>query len=131
DKIVRRIVGTQTAFLDKGITWLIPLTQKELADEFGLHPSTISRTVCEKYIQTPQGLYPLKFLCPRGPKGLTVIRTKAMLADIIRQEDKASPLSDREICEQMKKQGAQIDRRTVAYYRKELKIAAKDTRHKT
>ena len=128
EKIVRRIIGTQEDFLNKGITWLRPLTQRELADEFGLHPSTISRTVAEKYIQTPQGLYPLRFLCPRGPKGLTVPRTKAMLAEIIKQEDKRKPLTDAEITEQMKKQGAKIDRRTVAYYRRELKIDSSSER---
>lgn len=122
EKIVRRIVVSQEDFLKKGITWLQPLTQKSLADEFGLHPSTISRTVASKYIQTPQGLYPLKVLCPRGPKGLTVTRTKTMLAEIVGQEDKNNPLADSEITEKMKKHGAKIDRRTVAYYRKELKI---------
>lgn len=122
EKIVRKIVETQEGFLTKGITWLQPLAQKALADEFGLHPSTISRTVAKKYVQTPQGLYPLKFLCPRGPKGLTVVRTKAMLADIVKSEDKNSPFTDSQITKRMKEEGARIDRRTVAYYRKELKI---------
>ncbi len=122
EKIVRRIIETQEDFLTRGITWLQPLAQKALADEFGLHPSTISRTVTEKYVQTPQGLYPLKFLCPRGPKGLTVVRIKAMLADIVKSEDKNRPFTDSQITKRMKEQGAKIDRRTVAYYRKELKI---------
>ncbi len=122
DKIVRKIVATQEDFLRKGITWLSPLSQKSLADEFGRHPSTISRTVTAKYIQTPQGLFPLKYLCPRGPKGLTVARIKAMLAEIITAEDKTKPLSDSQITALMKKQGAKIDRRTVAYYRKEINI---------
>ncbi|MFH1347867.1 MAG: RNA polymerase factor sigma-54 [Candidatus Margulisiibacteriota bacterium] len=130
EKIVRRIVETQEGFLAKGITWLSPLTQKSLADEFGLHPSTISRTVTEKYIQTPQGLYPLKFLCPRGPKGLTVARLKAMLAEIVKNEDASQPLTDSQITEMMKKQGAKIDRRTVAYYRKELKVPTSSERQK-
>ncbi|MFH1576394.1 MAG: RNA polymerase factor sigma-54 [Candidatus Margulisiibacteriota bacterium] len=120
EKIVRKITETQEAFLAKGVTWLMPLTQKSLADEFGLHPSTISRTVTQKYIQTPQGLFPLKFLCPRGPKGLTVGRTKAMLAEIVQNEDSRQPLTDSQITALMKQQGAKIDRRTVAYYRKEL-----------
>lgn len=122
EKIVRNIIETQEDFLTRGITWLRPLAQKDLADEFGLHPSTISRTVTQKYIQTPQGLFPLKFLCPRGPKGLTVARIKAMLVDIVKKEDKNSPLNDSQITKIMKEQGARIDRRTVAYYRKELKI---------
>ena len=129
EKIVRKIVGTQADFLNKGVTWLIPLTQKGLAEEFGLHPSTISRSVAAKYIQTPQGLYALKFLCPRGPKGLTVIRIKAMLAEIIKNEDKNTPLIDAQITEIMQEQGAKIDRRTVAYYRQELKIPSSSDRN--
>ena len=129
-KIVRKIVDSQQEFLLKGPTWLRPLEQKKLADEFGLHPSTISRTVAEKYIQTPQGLFPLRFLCPRGPKGVTVNRIKAMLAEIIEQEKKETPLTDKEITDLMKKKGTDLDRRTVAYYRKELKIPSSSERHK-
>ena len=130
DKIVRKIVATQENFLRKGVTWLTPLSQKSLADEFGRHPSTISRTVTEKYIQTPQGMFSLKYLCPRGPKGLTAARTKAMLAEIIEAENKTKPMSDSQITEQMKKQGAKIDRRTVAYYRKEMSIPSLKERKK-
>jgi RNA polymerase sigma-54 factor len=122
EKIVRKIIETQEEFLTKGVTWLRPLTQKSLADEFGLHPSTISRTVAEKYIQTSLGTFPLRFLCPRGPKGLTVTRIKAMLVEIVKNEDKSRPLSDSQITEIMKELGARIDRRTVAYYRNELKM---------
>jgi RNA polymerase sigma-54 factor len=130
EKIARRITGTQADFLEKGVTWLCPLTQKSLADEFGLHPSTISRTVTQKYIQTPQGLFPLKFMCPRGTRGFTAIRLKAMLAEIIEAEDKQKPLSDSQLTAALKERGAKIDRRTVAYYRKELKIPAASERTK-
>lgn len=130
EKIVRKIIETQGDFLAKGATWLRPLTQKSLSDEFGLHPSTISRTVTEKYIQTQQGLFPLKFLCPRGPKGLTAGRIKAMLVEIITSEDKKKPLSDGKLTETMNDQGANLDRRTVAYYRKELKIPTAAERQK-
>ena len=130
EKIVRKIVETQEEFLSKGIAWLSPLTQKKLADEFGLHPSTISRTVNQKYIQTPSGLFPLKFLCPRGPKGLTAARTKALLAEVIKNEDKKNPLTDSRITEIIKEKGARIDRRTVAYYRKELDIPSSGERQK-
>ncbi len=128
EKIVRNIIETQEQFFAKGIAWLRPLTQKSLAEEFGLHPSTISRTVAEKYIQTPQGLFPLRSLCPRGPKGMTVTRLKAILADIIKNENKSSPLTDKQITEIMKERGAKIDRRTVAFYRKELKIPSSSER---
>jgi RNA polymerase sigma-54 factor len=124
EKIVRKIMGSQNDFLERGPLWLKPLSQKSLAEEFGLHPSTISRTVAEKYIQTPQGLFALKYLCPRGPKGLTAARLKNMLAEIINKEDKRNPLTDEQIMLRMEEGGAAIDRRTVAYYRKELKIPA-------
>jgi RNA polymerase sigma-54 factor len=131
DKIVRKIVESQEPFLSQGITWLSPLAQKNLAEEFGLHPSTISRSIAEKYVQTPQGLYPLKFLCPRGPKGMTVARIKALLVESIKNEAKAEPLSDSQLAHQMKNLGAKIDRRTVAYYRKELKIPTASERKKS
>jgi RNA polymerase sigma-54 factor len=130
EKIVRKIVETQEQFLKQGVTWLSPLAQKDLANEFGVHPSTISRSIAEKYIQTPQGLYPLRILCPRGPRGMTVARTKAILAEIISNEDTKNPYSDSQLTEEMNKTGSKIDRRTVAYYRKELKIPAATERIK-
>jgi RNA polymerase sigma-54 factor len=122
EKIAGRIVAEQKDFLDKGLIWLKPLSQKSLADEFGLHPSTISRTVAAKYIQTAHGLFPLKLLCPRGPKGLTAARLKAMLVELIKSEKKGEALSDEQLSDLMKEKGADLDRRTVAYYRKELNI---------
>jgi len=131
EKIVRRIIESQQDFLEKGVIWLRPLSQKSLAGEFGLHPSTVSRTVAEKYVQTPQGLYPLRFLCPRGPKGLTAARIKAMLVEIINREDKHNPLTDEQVTEFMKERGVNIDRRTVAHYRKELNVPTAMERQKT
>ncbi len=122
EKIARRIVAEQKEFLDKGLIWLKPLSQKSLADEFGLHPSTISRTVAAKYVQTAHGLFPLKLLCPRGPKGLTAARLKAMIVELIGSENKEEPLSDEQLSKLMAEKGAELDRRTVAYYRKELKL---------
>lgn len=122
EKIARKIIDSQPEFLARGATWLKPLTQKSLADEFGLHPSTISRTVSGKYVQTPQGLFPLRFLCPRGPKGLTAARLKALLIEVIAGEDKTRPMSDEEVTKTLLTRGAKIDRRTTAYYRQELKI---------
>jgi RNA polymerase sigma-54 factor len=123
EKIARKIIGFQTDFLERGLIWLKPLSQKSLAEEFDLHPSTISRAVAEKFLQTPQGLFPLKFLCPRGPKGMTAARLKALIVEIIGGEDKTTPLTDERITELMKEKGADINRRTVAFYRKGLKIS--------
>lgn len=131
EKIVRKIIDSQQDFLEKGVIWLRPLSQKSLAGEFGLHPSTVSRTVAEKYVQTPQGLYPLRFLCPRGPKGLTAARIKAMLVEIINREDKHNPLTDEQVTEFMKERGVNIDRRTVAHYRKGLNVPTAMERQKT
>ena len=107
---------------------MVPLSQKSLSEEFGLHPSTISRSVAAKYIQTPQGIFPLKALCPRGPKGFTSVRIKVILAEIVKNEDKKNPLSDSQLTKAMKEKGVHIDRRTVAYYRKELSIPLYDKR---
>ena len=128
ERIARKIVETQKDFLDRGGIWLIPLPQVRLADEFGLHPSTISRAVSQKFIQTPQGLLPLKVLCPRGPKGVTIPRMKAMLLEIVKNEDHAHPMSDMEICRRMNDGGAAISRRTVAFYRKELNLPSFESR---
>jgi len=122
EKIANRIVAEQKEFFDKGLIWLKPLSQKSLADEFGLHPSTISRAVAAKYIQTAHGLFPLKLLCPRGPKGLTAARLKAMIVELIRNEEKGAALSDEQLSDLLKAKGADLDRRTVAYYRKELNL---------
>ena len=129
-RIIKKIVDTQTDFLSQGTSWLKPLTQKSLADEFGLHPSTISRSVAEKYIQTPKGMFPLKFLCPLGPKGATVSRIKLLLEEILKLENADKPLSDSQIAEQMLNKGIDIDRRTVAYYRKEMKVKNFEERKK-
>jgi RNA polymerase sigma-54 factor len=130
EKIARKIIDAQPEFLAKGKTWLKPLTQKSLADEFGLHPSTISRTVAEKYVQTPHGLFPLRLLCPRGPKGVTADRLKTMIKELIELEDKAAPAGDEQLAELMRAKGADIDRRTVAYYRKELRLPTATERQK-
>ena len=130
EKIVRKIIETQQAFLQQGTRWLEPLTQKELAEEFGLHPSTISRTVASKYVQTPRGLFSLKSFCPRGKHGFTAGRTKALLAELIKGEDKKNPLTDSQLTQALKDQGAHVDRRTVAYYRKELGLPTAPERNK-
>jgi len=130
EKIARKIIDAQPEFLAKGKIWLKPLTQKSLADEFGLHPSTISRTVAEKYVQTPQGLFPLRLLCPRGPKGVTAARLKALVKELIDLEDKYNPLSDEQLSVQLRTKGVDLDRRTAAYYRQELKIPTAAERQK-
>ena len=122
--------STQVDFLKKGVLFLKPLLQKDLASEFGVHPSTISRTIAEKFIQTPQGMFPIKFLCPRNYKGFTPARLKSMIKAIIDAEERARPLSDDAIREKLLEEGADLPRRTVAEYRSKLKIPASHAREK-
>jgi len=128
EKIVELIRECQPLFLEKGIIWLRPLMQKDIAEKLGLHPSTISRAIAEKYVQTPQGLFPIKFLCPRSHKGHTTPRVKSMIVEIIKNEDKKHPLSDEEIRNILVSEGINIKRRTVASYREKLKISSSSER---
>ncbi|MBI5701660.1 hypothetical protein HZC34_07485 [Candidatus Saganbacteria bacterium] len=113
---------TQKDFFEKGALYLLPLEQKELAVRLGLHPSTISRAIAGKYAQTPLGLLPLKFLCPREFKGNTPASIKAKMSDLVSTEDKMSPLSDDDIKNTLLSLGVRIERRTIAAYRKQLGI---------
>lgn len=128
EELIQNIVSTQKEFLEKGAAFAKPLLQKDLAQKLGVHPSTISRAVSQKYVQTPQGLFSLKHFCQRGIKGLTPVRIKAMLLSIVSDEDKKNPLSDEELKEALAKEGALIERRTVAAYRKELGILSAPAR---
>lgn len=119
-KALDKIISAQTDFLDKGALFLRPLLQKELANEFGVHPSTISRAIGGKYIQTPKGMFLIKLLCPRSHKGFTPMKLKSLIADAIKGEEGARPLSDEDIKQKLEEEGAEVARRTVAAYREEL-----------
>jgi len=120
EKILDLIITTQSEFLESGEAKLKPLMQKDIAKEFGLHPSTISRAVSNKYIQTPRGIILLKILCPREVKGLTSKNIQKLIKDMIDSEDKKHPLTDDEIAEKLKSESLCIERRTVSSYRKKL-----------
>jgi len=121
-KIMAKIQETQSDFFSRGNLFLRPLLQKDLAREFGIHPSTVSRAIAEKYVQTPKGLFPIKFLCPRNNRGFTKMRLKSMIKKMIGSENGASPVSDEELRTMLTNEGAEIARRTVTAYRKELGI---------
>lgn len=127
EKILDRIVRTQSENLESGKAQLNPLMQKDIANELGLHPSTISRAISNKYIQTPRGLILLKILCPREVKGMTSNKIQKLIKELILSEDKKRPLTDDEIAEKLKSEGLKLERRTVASYRKKLgfEIASK------
>ena len=126
-KILEMIVKKQSGHLESEKVQLYPLMQKDIAKELGLHPSTISRAISNKYIQTPRGVLMLKVLCPREVKGVTSRNIQKLIRDVIASEDKKRPLSDDEISDKLKEQGLSIERRTVASYRKKLglEIASK------
>ena len=108
----------QTEFFDNGYYWLKPLQQDSLAQSVGVHPSTISRAVSTKYIETPQGLYPIKHLCPRNFRGYTAMQLKGMLLKILKEQP---DLSDQKIAEWLKtNRSIDIKRRTITKYRQEL-----------
>ncbi|MFH2034604.1 MAG: RNA polymerase factor sigma-54 [Candidatus Margulisiibacteriota bacterium] len=128
EEIMKIVVETQEDFLEKGSSWIKPLQQKNIADRLGLHPSTVSRAIAEKYVQTPQGLLPIKALCPREVKGYSAQLIKKHMAEIISKEKRSNPLSDEDISRALKETGIEIDRRTVASYRKDLGIASSSER---
>ena len=125
----------QSEFLEVGERGLKPLTLKMIADELGIHESTVSRSVRGKYVQTPKGVFELKrFLCSgiRTNDGNTIAADslKATIIDFIGDEDKKAPLSDERIAEKLKMSGAFISRRTVAKYREEMGIPSSPVRRR-
>jgi len=117
------LVDRQRAFLDGGRAYLKPLTMKEVADELGLHESTVSRAVANKYAETPRGTFALKFFFASGPTTTTAEAVKSAIRDLIRDENPRLPLNDRQIAEALAARGMDVSRRTVAKYRDEMRIA--------
>ena len=127
-KVARCIVDIQSDFLDRGVEYLKPLNLKQVADIVEVHESTVSRATTNKYIQTPQGLFELKYFFSTGVEsfhGSQKISSKSikyMLEEIVAAEDPTKPLSDDAIAKMLNKKGIRISRRTVAKYRQELGI---------
>jgi RNA polymerase sigma-54 factor len=108
---------------------------QEVADRVGIHVSTVSRAIADKWVQTPRGIYPLKFFFTGGAEtadGETMSRlsVKQKVQDMIDKEDKRNPLSDEQVAEVLKQQGLDIARRTVTKYRKALRIQSSRQRRK-
>lgn len=126
-KVTEAIVQEQKDFFDKGIAYLKPMTLKEIADIVDLHESTISRATNNKYVQTPRGVFELKYFFSSGlstsnGEATSSESVKAKLKALVEQEDRKKPLSDQRLCELLNEQGIAISRRTVAKYREELGI---------
>ena len=130
-RIANAIVKKQEEFLRKGIKHLKPMTMQDIADEIEMHESTVSRATTAKYIQTPHGVFSLKFFFNSGIDGVSSVSIKAMLSEEIEAEDKSHPLSDSKLAQLfVDKYGLDISRRTVAKYRKSLGIKSSRQRKK-
>lgn len=134
-RILEKVVEKQNDYFDKGQKYLKPMTLKEMADELGIHESTVSRAIKEKYILTNTGTVKIKDLFANGiskteGKGddVAVINIKKLIKDMIDSEDKRKPLSDQLICDELNKKNFNISRRTVAKYREELEIRSSSKR---
>jgi RNA polymerase sigma-54 factor len=126
-KVCYAIVGRQRDFLDQGIDQLKPMMIKEVAEEIGVHPSTVSRAVANKYAHTPQGVFELRYFFSesvQGPEGgnTSLLILKRRVKKLIEEEDPARPLTDEQITRILQSQGIQVTRRTVAKYREDMKI---------
>jgi RNA polymerase sigma-54 factor len=126
-KVTQSIVKFQRDFLDKGIAHLKPLSLRDVGEDIGMHESTISRVTTNKYVETPQGLFELKYFFHSGIASgdgemVSSVSVKKMIQDLLANEDSAKPLSDQEVAQVLKGRGLVIARRTVAKYREELGI---------
>jgi RNA polymerase sigma-54 factor len=123
DVIVRR----QQEFLEHGVNSLKPMMIKEVAEEIGVHPSTVSRAVANKYVHTPQGVFELRFFfseAVNGPEGgdLPLVLLKRKVKKLIEEEDARKPFTDDQLAAELQRQGIQVTRRTVAKYREDMQI---------
>jgi RNA polymerase sigma-54 factor len=126
-KVCYAIIGRQGEFLDHGIDLLKPMMIKEVAEEIGVHPSTVSRAVAGKYVHTQQGVFELRFFFSesvQGPEGAatSLLILKRRVKKLIEEEDPSKPLTDENITKILQSQGIQVTRRTVAKYREDMKI---------
>ena len=131
--IAREIVKRQREFMEKGVAFLKPLTMVQVAEVVGVHETTVSRAVSGKYMQTPQGVFEMKYFFTSGiqtatGEGMSNTSVKDMIADIFKKEDPMKPLSDQEVVMMLSEKGIVIARRTVAKYRSELNILPSNLR---
>jgi RNA polymerase sigma-54 factor len=126
-KVCLSILSRQHDFLDFGIDQLKPMMIKEVAEEIGVHPSTVSRAVANKYVHTPQGVFELRYFFSesvQGPEGsnTSLLILKRRVKKLIEEEDTSRPLTDEQLTRILQSQGIQVTRRTVAKYREDMKI---------
>ncbi len=133
ERITREIIKVQGEFFEEGVSKLRPLTMTQIADTVGVHETTVSRAIANKYIRTPHGVFEFKFFFTPGYKsdgGDSVSNTsvKEMINDLIDVEDRGRPYSDQDLVAKLQDKGIKIARRTVAKYREELGILPSNLR---
>ena len=126
-RVCQAVVRRQEEFLEFGIDHLKPMMIKEVAEEIGVHPSTVSRAVASKYAHTPQGVFELRYFfseAVQGPSGSAtpLLIVKRRVKKMIEDENSAHPLTDEQITARLQAEGIQVTRRTVAKYREDMKI---------
>ncbi len=134
-KVADSIVRQQREFLDHGLDFLRPMVLRDVAEDIGMHESTVSRVVSNKYIHTPRGLFPLKFFFHSGidrdyGEDISSLTVKRKIKQLIEGEDARHPLSDSELMRILNREGIQIARRTVAKYRDELNLPSSADRRR-
>jgi RNA polymerase sigma-54 factor len=132
-KVAESIVRHQRAFLDHGVTHLRPLVLRDVASDIGMHESTVSRVVANKYMHTPRGVYEMRFFFHSGitstmGEAVSSVSIKNRIKKLIEDEDAARPLSDSRIAEVLGAEGLPLARRTVAKYREELRLPPSNLR---
>ena len=134
-KVAQSIVSFQKDFLEHGIEHLRPMVLRQVAEDIGMHESTISRVVSNKYMYTPRGLFPMKYFFHSGVdsargENVSSMVVKERIRKVVEAEDPARPLSDSKIMRTLQKEGIRLARRTVAKYREEMMIPSSDKRKK-
>ncbi|HET6906625.1 MAG TPA: RNA polymerase factor sigma-54 [Rhodanobacteraceae bacterium] len=134
-KVAQAIVRTQSAFLDYGPEAMKPLVLREVADELGMHESTISRVTTRKYLHTPRGTFEFKHFFSSGVAtddggAASATAIQAMIRKLVAEEDPRRPLSDQGLTTELNKRGIQVARRTVAKYREALRIPSSGERQR-
>jgi RNA polymerase sigma-54 factor len=132
-KVATSIINFQRDFLDHGIEYLRPLVLRDVANDIGMHESTVSRVVTNKYMHTPQGVFEMKYFFHSGiassyGESVSSVTIKQRIRKIIEQEDPRKPLSDSKIVNILQREGLELARRTIAKYREELKIPTSNQR---
>ncbi len=133
--VVDAVIRHQRAFFDYGPKYLKPLTLRQVADDLNIHESTVSRAINGKYMQTPRGVFEIKYFFSSGVmggdgEGLSSNSIKSMIRDLVDAEDPQHPLSDQDMVKALSDKGIEISRRTVAKYRESMMIPSSSKRRR-